>query len=103
MSADTTVVTVGKSMPWIAGVRHIRDHIASITWVDGLQDGITEDVDLMPAIMQHQVFQPLIGDIGLFASVQRGENGNSLIWDKGRIDMAAATVEQLTVEPIANT
>ena len=42
------------------------------------------------------------GDIGLFASVQLGEDGDSLIWDKGRIDMAATTVERLAAESMTN-
>ena len=43
-------------------------------------EGITEDVDLTPVIMQYRVFQPLRGDIGLSASVQLGEDGDLLIW-----------------------
>ena len=61
-------------------------------------EGVTEEVDLTPVIMQYRVFQPLRGDIKLFASVQLGEDGNSLIWDKGRIDMAATTVERLAAK-----
>jgi hypothetical protein len=102
MSADTDIITIGEPMPRIASVRHAHDHIVSITWADGLREGITEEVDLTPVIMQYRIFQPLRGDIGLFASVQLGEDGASLIWDKGRIDMAATTVERLAAESMTN-
>lgn len=59
-------------------------------------------MDLTPVIMQYGVFQPLRGDIKLFASVQLGEDGDLLIWDNGRIDMAATTVERLAAESMTN-
>ena len=102
MSADTDVITVGEPMPHIATIRHAHDHTVSVTWADGLREGITEDVDLTPVIMQYRVYQPLRGDTGLFASVQLGEDGDSLIWDEGRIDMAATTVERLAAESMTN-
>jgi hypothetical protein len=102
MSADTDVITVGEPMPRIAAMRHAHDHTLTVTWADGSREGITEDVDLTPVIMQYRVFQPLRGDIGLFASVQLGEDGDSLIWDKGHIDMAATTVERLAAESMTN-
>ena len=58
MSADTDIITVGEPMPRIAGIRHAHDHVVSVTWADGLREGITEDVDLTPVIMQYRVFQP---------------------------------------------
>jgi len=102
MSADNDIITVGEPMPRIAGIRHVHDHVVSVTWADGPRQGITENVDLTPVIMQYRFFQPLRGDIGLFASVQLGEDGHMLVWDNGRIDMAATTVERLTSESMTN-
>ena len=79
MNADIDIITVGEPMPRIAGVRYVHGHVVSVTWADGLRKGITEDVDFAPVIMHYRVFQPLRGDIGLFASVQPSENGASLI------------------------
>ena len=70
MNADTDIVTVGEPMPRIASVRHAHDHIVSVTWAEGPRQGVMEEVDLTPVIMQYRVFQPLRGDIKLFASVQ---------------------------------
>jgi len=87
MSADNDIVTVGEPMPRIAGIRHVHDHVVSVTWADGPREGITENVDLTPVIMRYRFFQPLRGDIGLFASVQLGEDGHMLVWNNGRIDI----------------
>ena len=59
-------------------------------------------MDLTPVILQCRVFQSLRGDIELFASVQLSEDGVSLIWAEGRIDMAATTVERLATESMTN-
>jgi hypothetical protein len=103
MSADTDIVTIGDPMPRIAGIRHAHEHVVSVTWADGLRKGMTEAVDLAPVIMQYRIFQPLRVDVELFASVQLGEDGDTLVWDEGRIDMAATTVERLAAESMTNT
>jgi hypothetical protein len=103
MSVDIDVITVGEPIPRITRIRHAHDYIVSVTWADGLRKGIIEDVDLMPVIMRYRVFQPLRGNIELFASAQLGEDGGSLIWDKGHIDMAAITVEHLATKSMTNT
>jgi hypothetical protein len=102
MSAAIDIITVGEPMPRIASVRHAYDHVVSVTWAEGSREGITEDVDLTPVIMRYRVFQPLRGDIKLFASVQLGEDGASIIWDNGRIDMGATTIERLAAESMTN-
>ena len=102
MSVEADIVTVGDPMPRIAGVRHAHAHVISVTWADGLRKGMTENLDLAPIIMQYRIFQPLRTDVELFASVQLGEDGDTLAWDDGRIDMAATTVEWLAAESMTN-
>jgi hypothetical protein len=98
----TDIVTIGNPMPLIAGIRHAHEHFVSVTWADGLRKGMTENVDLAPVIMQYRIFQPLRVDVELFASVQLSEDGDTLVWDEGRIDMAATTVERLAAESMTN-
>jgi hypothetical protein len=103
MSAEADSVTVGEPMPRIAGIRHAHEHVVSVMWADGPRKGMTENVDLAPVVMQYRIFQPLRADIELFSSVRLGEDGDTLVWDEGRIDMAATTVERLAAESMTNT
>lgn len=102
MNAENDQIIVGAPMPQIGAVRHVHGHVLSVTWAAGTRQGITEDVDLAPAIMQYRVFLPLRGDLDLFAAISLDEGGDVLLWDGGRLDMAATTVERLAEESMTN-
>jgi len=42
MSVDIDSITVGEATSRIAGIRHAHDHTVSVTWADGLREGITK-------------------------------------------------------------
>lgn len=102
MSADNETITVGAEMPALGAIRHIRDFTVSVRWAAGARRGITEEVDLAPAILQFRVFTPLRTDPALFSSVRIDDDGATLVWGDGQIDMAATTVERLASDAMSN-
>ena len=85
-------------MPLIAAVRPLDDACVEVRWLAGHRGRKIEIVDLSPAINKYRVYAPLRNDHRLFESVGIGEDGQTLEWADGAIDMAATTVEHLADE-----
>lgn len=102
MSVDNEVITVGTAMPLIAAVWHVRDFVVAVTWAAGTREGMTEEVDLTPVVMQYRVLAPLRTNPALFSSVRIEDDGSTLVWSDGRIDMGATTVERLASDAMSN-
>lgn len=96
MSAEPDVITVGDPMPVIGTLEHLGRHTVLITWAEGPRAGITEEVDLGPAVDRYRVFAPL-ADESFFMSGQLVDGGNVVCWETshGPVEMAATTVEHL--------
>jgi hypothetical protein len=91
--ADT--IAVGAPLPRLAAVRPAGGRAITVTWAGGLRAGATEEVDLSPILLTLKFYMPLRDDPDLFGTVDLADDGHTLIWDGGRIDMAATTLERL--------
>jgi hypothetical protein len=95
MNAIDTMIRVGTPLPRVAGVRPAGGLAITVTWASGSRAGRSDTVDLTPVISTLRFYAPLRQDAALFGSVSVDEEGAALVWDDGRIDMAATTVERL--------
>ncbi len=87
-----------RPMPRIASVE-VRDHKRiRVAWSTGARAGTTDVVDLSPLIDKFKLYAPLRADRKLFASFKLVDNGSSLEWSDGEIDMAATSIERLAEE-----
>lgn len=87
-------ITVGEPMPVIASLQHIGSHTVTVTWAEGPRAGMTDTVDLGPAVLRYRIFAPL-GDVSFFATGTLAEDGNVILWEtrKGPVEMPATLVE----------
>jgi len=88
-------IAVGAALPRLAAVRPAGGHAITVTWANGPRTGVAEEVDLSPIITTLKFYAPLRDDPDLFATVDLTDDGHTLMWDCGRIDMAVTTVERL--------
>ena len=95
MNADDTSIVVGEPMPSLAVLRYVDGHRVAVTWAEGPRAGLTETVDLGPALRRYRVYTPLRTDLALFATVEIVGDGTALAWNDGRLDMSAVMVEHL--------
>lgn len=86
-----------RPMPCIGSVRAIGDMRVKIEWVKGGRSGRTEIVDLAPLVLQYKLYAPIRSEEA-FAQVTVGEDGETLEWQGGEIDMPATQVEDLAQE-----
>lgn len=90
------MVDSGVPAPRIASIQAIGDFRLTVRWAEGLRAGRTDEVDLAPAVESYKFYRPLRGDADLFGTVQLVDDGNTVAWGDGEIDMSAATIETLT-------
>ena len=95
MNAIDTIIRVGNPLPRLAGVRPAEGLAVTVTWATGLRAGRSDTVDLAPVITSLRFYAPLRQNAALLGTVTVDEDGSALMWDGGRIDMAATTVERL--------
>jgi len=95
MNAIDMIIRVGNPLPRLASVRPAGGLAVTVTWATGLRAGCSETVDLAPVITTLRFYAPLRQDAALFDTVMVDDDGSALVWDGGRIDMAATTVERL--------
>ena len=101
MSATDEAIRVGDPLPRIATARVAGGLSIAVTWASGIRAGREDVVDLAPVVMTLRFYRPLRLDPDLFAAVAVAEDGSALLWDDGRIDMAATTVERLAREAMS--
>ncbi|WP_128290574.1 hypothetical protein [Afifella aestuarii] len=85
-------------MPRLVGIRPLERLCVSVAWAEGSRRGRSEIIDLSPLIGQFRIYAPLRDDPALFAGVVLADDGETLEWDGGRIDMPATSVERLAEE-----
>jgi hypothetical protein len=100
--AEDTAIVVGSALPRLASVEPAGGHRIVVRWASGPRTGHRETVDLAPVVMTLRYFAPLRADADLFATVELADDGHTLAWGSGRIDMSAATVERLAAEAMDN-
>ncbi|MBK1624572.1 hypothetical protein [Afifella marina] len=85
-------------MPRLAAARPLAGLSVAVDWAEGPRRGRSEIIDLSPLIGQFRIYAPLRDDPALFADLVLADEGETLEWDGGRIDMAATSVERLAEE-----
>lgn len=97
MSATETSIDP-HPMPRIRSVRAEDNFGVVVEWIEGVGASHTELVDLSPIIQQFKLYKPLRENRDLFESVRLANDGETLEWGDGEIDMAAESVERLAGE-----
>lgn len=87
-----------RPMPRIASVSVKRNFLVFVEWSAGPRKGTSELVDLSPLIQKFKLYAPLRDNRALFESVCLADDGETLEWADGEIDMAATSVENLASE-----
>ena len=100
--SEADIIVVGEALPRLAAVRPLDGRRIAVKWANGSRAGATEEVDLAPVIMTLRFYAPLRDDPHLFGTVELVDDGHTLVWGDGRIDMAATTVERLAREGMTN-
>ena len=90
VSMTDDVVSVGHSLPRLAGVAIIDRRRVRATW----RDGNSVTVDLSPVFLSHRHFIPLRDNDDLFQTLRVNEEGTALEWDEG-IELSALWVSRL--------
>ena len=87
-----------EALPTLLAVAVEGDHSIRATWVDGT----VETIDLSPALHRFRLYAPLRGDSALFRDLRLEDDGATLVWGDGRIDMPADAVWDLARETMDN-
>ena len=92
------VIDSGVVMPRIAKVQCAEGLRLSVLWAEGLRAGKTDVIDLSPAIDSYKFYRPLRGNDALFKTARLVDDGHTVVWGEGELDMSAATIEALAEE-----
>ena len=87
-----------REMPKIAWVKPTGKSSIRVMWKVGPRAGKTETIDLSPLINSFKFYKPLRNGARLFKTIEIIDEGEAIAWDKGKIDMAATSIERLAEE-----
>jgi len=94
MSA-TEILDTGVEMARIKVIRALEPYILEVTWAEGGRAGMTDRVDLAPAVLSYKIYRPLRNDPELFRTARLEEDGDVVAWDGVDLEMTADLVETL--------
>lgn len=97
MSASD-LVEAGPPLPRLQEARPLEPYRLRVLWSAGRRIGREEEVDLAPVIQSHRYFRPLRSAPQGFARLRLEDEGATLVWEEGGLEMASATVERLAEE-----
>jgi hypothetical protein len=95
---DESIIRAGRPLPRIASAAVGEGRAAEITWTSGL----SEVVDLMPALASGRSYVKLRTDDALFRTLRVSEFGDSVVWDNGA-ELSAVWIEELACEGLRNS
>lgn len=88
-----------KPMPVMAGIKAAAGrHCVSVSWLEGVRAGRCEVVDLSPLIDKFKLYEPIRDNDAAFHSLELVDDGRTIEWLGGVVDMAATSVERLAGE-----
>lgn len=90
-------IRVGRPIPRIAAARPAEGRSVVLTW----EDGVTELVDLAPALSSHRGYVRLRRDDELFRTLKVGEYGSYLEWADGS-ELSSVWIEELSGSSLDN-
>ncbi|MFM2041677.1 MAG: hypothetical protein RLY86_253 [Pseudomonadota bacterium] len=85
-------------LPTLLAVTVEDGHTIRVTWANGAQ----EVVDLSPTLHRFRLYAPLRADPDLFRDLRLEDDGATLVWGDGRIDMPADAIWDLARETMDN-
>jgi hypothetical protein len=87
-------------LPRISAIEVVDHLVLRVTWCAGIRNGRTDTVELSPLVNVLKFYRP-IRDKSFFRIVHLIEDGRAIAWgDDDKIDMPAASLEQLAEESI---
>lgn len=92
MNGEPETIMTGSPMPVLASIAWKHDHVVALTWAGGPRAGLSEEVDLGPAVRRYRAFAPLRA-LDVFAAPRLIDEGNVVAW--GDVEMAVTTIEHL--------
>ena len=94
MSA-TDILDTGLAMARIESLRVAGPASLEIVWAEGQRQGLSDLVDLTPAIGSYKAYRALRDNPDLFATARLEEDGFAIVWEGETLDMSAELVETL--------
>ncbi len=94
---DNDFISVGRPLPRIEGAVPGEGRTAHVTW----KSGVTQLVDLAPALANHRVFVRLRTDDELFSKMKVSDYGDCLEWPDGA-ELSAMWIEELADAALDN-
>ena len=92
---EIEVVDSGVPLPQISAIKPLLNNRLRVTWSDGLRAGITEEVDLSPALASYKVYRALRDNKDLFSTARLLEDGDVVAWDGPDLEMFAELIQEL--------
>ncbi|MDF3810121.1 MULTISPECIES: hypothetical protein [Rhodopseudomonas] len=87
--SETEIIDSGIELPLLGSIEALPDFSLRVTWAAGSRSGVTEIVDLRPALGSFKIYKPLRGNPPLFSTVRLADDGNAVSWDGKDLEMSA--------------